>query len=134
MSTSYVEAKISVGLLAIVPYVPDSPSVEEVKGWDLQIRAFDSNAKGVELFHPGQPEGNEKRWKNLDGQSIQVLTDHRPRARYLYWQYCTSMLPTARRNDALKKEFKRGSWGMKAHWMKRGTYAYGIFGRDGPRI
>ncbi len=132
MLSSFVEEKISAGLLAIVPDVPDSPSVEEIKDWHLlelkpyKIRVLDANAKGMDKYIPCRPEGDEKPWKDLDGQTIQFLTDHRPRARYLYWQYCTSMLrlawrlPKARRNDALKKEFRRGYWGTKGRFMKKG--------------
>ncbi len=92
MLSSFVGAKISALLLAIVP---------DVKGWHLlkpksyKVRLLDFDAKGMDKYYPGELEGNEQRWKDIDGQSIQFVIDHQPRARYLYWQYCTSMLRLA---------------------------------------
>ena len=66
-------------------------------------------------------------FKDLDEQKLVFRTNHRPRARYLYWQYCTSLLQKAWRQPkgngnstiALKREFGCNCWGETGLFMKK---------------
>ena len=95
-----IEIRISKGLLAIVPDVDDLKSHDEVNAWYLlnprpyKIRVLDSNGWNINTWYPGQsvPMEERKTYKDLDNQRLMFRSNHRPRARYLYWQYCTSLL------------------------------------------
>ena len=52
-------------------------------------------------FHPGVVHPRET-WNELDGKKVQFSSDHRPRARYLYWRYCKTMPQHARQEKGHK--------------------------------
>lgn len=93
------EAKISKGIIAIVPNLPDKPNEEQMENWqksvpqDYKIRILDWNHRDMEKFVlSGDRKGQKLVWKEMDGKKIEFCTNHRPRARYLYWRYCVSIL------------------------------------------
>lgn len=64
-----------------------------------------------------------KRYKDLDGEEVSFKSGFRPRARYLYFHYCTTMLrrswlqPEAAK--ILKDELGQRFWGMPGRYMPR---------------
>ena len=157
------EKRISMGLMAIVPNIPDRPSEDQVDEWrkldpkPYKIRVLDSTDPMMDVYYPGQLKGKiHKTWIEMDGKPLVFRTDHRPRARYLYWQYCTSVLRNSwrvhkeKQGGMLKQEFNRAYWGTKGIFMDKvmlqgfaeevghkyedllETYADGVAGKPDP--
>lgn len=90
---SKAEEAFDKGLLLIVPYVPnDSPA--EIQRWhqnepkEYRIRVCEPNAPMMQYVIPG----DTRTWKDLDGSRLEFKGSSRPRARYLYFHYCMTML------------------------------------------
>ncbi|KAK3176942.1 hypothetical protein OEA41_008268 [Lepraria neglecta] len=126
------EKRISMGLMAIVPNIPDRPSENQVDEWrnlypkPYKIRVLDSTHRMMDTCYPGQSKREiHKTWIEMDGKPLLFRTDHRPRARYLYWQYCTSVLRNSwrahkeKQGGMLKQEFNRAYWGTKGIFMDK---------------
>lgn len=128
---------ISAGFLAIVPDVDDPSSREMVDAWHriepkpYKTRVLDPDGKGMDVYLPGGKghfscKGERKRYRDLDNKPLSFRSNHRPRARYLYWRYCTSMLrkswrtPNTTGTEVLIKEIKRPYWGTRGPFMKKG--------------
>ena len=127
-----VEKRISMGLMAIVPNIPDRPSKDQVDEWrnldpkPYKIRVVDSTHPIMDIYCPEQSRGEiHKTWIEMDGKPLLFRTDHRPRARYLYWQYYTSVLRNSwrahkeKQGAMLKQEFNRAYWGTKGIFMDK---------------
>lgn len=91
------EERIARGDIVIVPNVPDDFSKSVMDQWSAsapksyKIRILNPTAKGMDMYHPNGIERGIT-WIDLDGKELHFRSDHRPRTRYLYWQYCQSML------------------------------------------
>lgn len=130
MLSKYAEERIENGDIALVPDVADELSREEITDWsnsnpkEYKIKVMNPTAKGMNRCHPGLVKPRET-WNQLDGRRVQFSSDHRPRARYLYWQYCKTVLRHAWSNKAteadevLLKERGEKSWGTKGPYIKK---------------
>ncbi|CAF9905847.1 MAG: hypothetical protein HETSPECPRED_005965 [Heterodermia speciosa] len=125
----WAEKKISDGEIVIVPLVSDNASKEETAKW----AASDPKEYKVRIVKMSPDDRDQmlpvfrmkKTWGELDGAKVQFKSDHRPRARYLYWQYCQTTLRQSwlgknqNRPRALQSEFKKPFWGTAGSYMKR---------------
>lgn len=130
MLSSYAEKRLDDGDFVLVPDIPDSATSEEIDAWsasspkDYKIRITNPEAKGMKYYHPGCNKP-EKTWNDLDGTKVLFSSDHRPRARYLYWQYCKTMLrhawkgKGAQAEKILMQEKGQPFWGTKGPYMKK---------------
>ena len=127
-----VEERISLGYMAIVPAIPDRPSQRQVDEWResepkaYKIRVLNPTPQMMNTCYPWTAnEKDRKTWCEMDGRLLRFGSDHRPRARYLYWQYCTSVLRSSwrerkdKQRDMLKQEFNRAYWGTKGIFMNK---------------
>ncbi len=114
------------GLFVIVPYANDE-SETDVREWHLshpkryKIRVLDKNHKEMLEVIPGS---NPKTiWAQLDGRELKFLSDHRPRARYLYYAYCVAMLRRAHHQGEhehiLMDHLGRKFWGTPGPYLRR---------------
>ena len=65
------------------------------------------------------------KWTDLDGRELQFRSDHRPRARYLYYSYCVSMLQRSHHQGhyetVLQDHLGRKFWGTPGAYLQQ-TY------------
>lgn len=125
MST-VAETRMDKGLFVIVPFVNDE-SEAEVKAWHesnpkrYKVRVLDRNQKLMEGEIPGSDPKME--WADLDGHELQFRSDHRPRARYLYYSYCVSMLRRShhqgKHEEILKDHLGRKFWGTPGAYLRQ---------------
>lgn len=123
------EDKISKGLIVLVPDVVDEFSKGAMQDWAIsnpkqyKIRVLDPEAKGMDTYYPSG-ESKQKTWNSLDGKRVNFSSDHRPRTRYLYWQYCQSLLrrswESKRKEETAKEEFGKKFWGSRGKYMQDG--------------
>ena len=130
MLSEYAEKRLEDGDLVLVPDVKDAASQEEIDAWsesepkEYKIRVINPEAKGMDWFHPGYVNPRET-WNDLDGKKVQFSSDHRPRARYLYWQYCKTVLRQSwkekgtKAKDVLMRERGKKFWGTKGPYIKK---------------
>ena len=130
MLSKYAEERLEDGDIVLVPDVNDNASQKEINAWadsepkGYMIRVVDPEAKGMDRFHPGYVDPRET-WNDLDGKKVRFLSDYRPRARYLYWLYCKTVLRQSWREKSKKaKDVRmrdRGKilWGAKGAYIKR---------------
>ena len=130
MLSTWAEKRMEDGDIVLVPDVADAASQEEVERWsnsepkEYKIRITNRGAKGMDKYHPGCVTPRQT-WNELDGIKAQFSSDHRPRARYLYWQYCKTMLRHAWRNQGtnaekvLMEERGKQFWGTKGPYIKK---------------
>lgn len=130
MLSKYAEKRLADGDIVLVPDVSNAASQKEIDAWsasepkEYKIRILNGGAKGMDMFHPGWIPPR-KTWNELDGRKVQFSSDHRPRARYLYWQYCKTMLRHAWQEKGTKAEGvlmqERGKqfWGTKGPYIKK---------------
>ena len=128
--SEYAEKRLEDGDIVLVPDVKESASQEEIDAWsgsepkEYKIRVINPRAKGMDCFHPGYVNPRET-WNDLDGKKVQFLSDHRPRARYLYWQYCKAVLRQSwkekgsKAKDVLMRERRKKFWGTKGPYIKK---------------
>jgi hypothetical protein len=103
------EERFDKGLFVIVPTVDDPVSQHDIDAWsasepkEYKIRLLDKECPLMKRFLEHRPE----KWINVDGKLVEFRNDHRPRARYIYFHYCVSILrrPWNHNNDweVLKK-------------------------------
>ncbi len=125
MST-LAETRMDKGLFVIVPLINDE-SAEEVNAWHksgpkrYQLRVLDKNNSLMQEEIPGSDPKME--WADLDGQELQFRSEHRPRARYLYYCYCVSMLRRChhqgKHEEILKDYLGRKFWGIPGAYLRR---------------
>lgn len=138
MSTN-AENRMDKDLFVIVPCANDE-SEKDVREWHLshpkknKIRVFDKNHKEMLEVIPGSnPKTN---WAQLDGRKLQFLSDHQPRARYLYYAYCVTMLRRAHHQveheHILKNLLGRKFWGTPGPYLRKAYFA-GVCGGDWSR-
>ena len=129
------EKRIANGCIVIVPDVPDDATTAvldewtkaEIKNYKLRVlRPKDpSMQKALPANSPiNDTEKPRRSWHELDGEKVNFLTDIRPRARYLYWQFAVSLIRKAaysqhREENPLVKEFNKRFWGTRGSWIKK---------------
>lgn len=127
MSTM-AEARMDKGLFVIVPFANDE-SEAEIKAWHesnpkrYKLWVLDTTDKMMEGKIPHTDP--KITWPELDGREIQFRSDHRPRAQYLYYSYCVSMLRRShhqgQHETILKDHLGRKFWGTPGAYL-RWTY------------
>ena len=126
LMSTLAENRMDKGLFVIVPSANDE-SEKDVREWHLshpkryKIRVLDKNHKDMlELIPGSNPKTN---WAQLDGRELQFLSDHRPRARYLYYAYCVAILRRAHHQGEhehiLKDHLGRKFWGTPGLYLRR---------------
>ena len=132
MLSIIAEKHIEAGRIVMVPFVSDEASKEEVDAWDqserkrYKIRVVDTKDQEIKRYTPFSKEGNPRETYNefLEGKEVQVSSDHRPRARYLYWHYCLFMLKHSwhkdlNKGETIKKELGERYWGTRGAFMEK---------------
>ena len=136
------EDKISSGQMALVPGVREDASNDEIDDW----RESHPRPYKIHIFNPDSKEMNKivppffgvdmttrrqgQTWADLHGQNVEFRSDHRPRARYLYWQWMINMLKAVmqvnhRVDNPMPKEFGKRFWGTGGKWIKK-KYLLGL--------
>ena len=119
-----VEEKFETGLFAIVPDIQDNPTAEQVVQWQEQepkeykLKIIDRDPAKLNRIIP---ELGETRWMDLDGKKLDFRSEFRPRARYLYWNFCLQILRLAfreRHKGSVLREQELG----KQFWVSPGKY------------
>ena len=69
------------------------------------------------------PESDQS-WKDLDGTNVEFRSAFRPRARYLYFNYCIQILRRAWKAERsaaeqMRQEFNAGFWGTRGPYLPR---------------
>ncbi|KAL8661211.1 MAG: hypothetical protein Q9202_005813 [Teloschistes flavicans] len=130
------EKRLANGWMVLIPDLPETASTEQLDAWAVsepkayKIRVLDSKPKEMTMFLPvgcalHQPSGRRRCWWELDNQSVQFSSRHRPRARYLYWQFAVALLRQAYQSrhpeaNPVAAEFgKRFCWGTGGQWIRR---------------
>lgn len=129
LMSKQAEKHFDKGHIVIVPTLSSNSSASDVNSWQHQhperyeIRVLDRDGQGMENFIS---VSSELKWSDLDGRELQFRSDHRPRARYLYFHYCASVLRLSWRTPEIKtdgtavtKELKKRFWGTPGRYMRR---------------
>ena len=135
MMSKDAEKRIANGCIVIVPDVPDDATTAVLDEWtraeikDYKLRVLRPNDPSMQKVLPANIASkdtgkNRRLWHELDGEKVNFLTDFRPRARYLYWQFAVSLLRKAwqsqhREDNPLIKEFGKRFWGTRGSWIKK---------------
>lgn len=122
------EKKLEKGHIVIVPRLSDEPTEEEIQEWqksdvkEYQIRVLEPNAEGMRSDITGRAD--ECTWADLDRKPVVFRSNFRPRARYLYFLYCVTVLRRSWRmnkaTSSLSNELGKPSWGTRGKFMKKG--------------
>ncbi len=123
--SSTVEEKFESGLYVIVPDLPENASPAEMALWN-NSEPKEYKLKIIDLNHPSAERWFDKvgglKWKDLDNKRLVFRSSFRPRARYLYYHYCTQLLRRAwnedYQGDILKHELKKRFWGTPGKYIR----------------
>lgn len=123
------EERFSSGHFTIVPDLDEDPTPAQSEAWQR------SNPKEyrIRVLHPDAAEmkrlinlGSDVRWADLDNKRLQWRANFRPRARYLYWSYCETMLRQAYSSasntdvtELRRQEVGKRYWGSAGSYMKK---------------
>lgn len=124
MMSTVAERRFDKGLFVIVPDVEENPSESTISRWcsssvrDYKIKVLDKSHPLMIQFINGNTL--DKKWSDIDGQRVSFRGDFRPRARYLYFHYCSSVLRRAWA-PSLTWETTKNELGKKV-WATRGRY------------
>jgi len=121
--------------IVIVPDIDDDASEEAIDNWTrsepkgYKTRIVNLTPRQLDKYLPCHEDENrslsQRTWRQLEDAPLQFRSDHRPRARYLYWRYCPTILrnswrkPNHQRNNALLPEFRKPFWGARSAYMKK---------------
>ena len=128
MLSTYASKRLEDGDIILVPDIADTANQEEMNAWsasepkEYKIRVTNPKAKGMDRAHQGYGYANRKEtWNDLDGKQVQFSSAHRPHARYLYWQYCKTMLRQSWKEKSVGATDIRLEkvWGPKGAYMKK---------------
>lgn len=126
---SAAEERFDKGYFVIVPSTNDE-SAEEIEAWHkstakrYKIRVLDRDAKMMKMFLPPSAMKDKSMvWVDLDGQELQFLSSHRPRARYLYYHYCVQMLRRSYHKNEhekiLRDHLGKKFWGTPGPYLRK---------------
>ncbi|EAA33784.2 hypothetical protein NCU08538 [Neurospora crassa OR74A] len=131
-----VEKALDLGLIAIVPDLAEDAKEEEWEKWEssrprgYKWKVMDNDAKLLEencWVKPDHPESIIM-VRELDGKPLQFreTSDHRPRARYLYFLFVSALLKKAwdhknrRKPEAVQKDqIGKRMWATKGRYLHR---------------
>lgn len=119
--SKYAKTRLDDGDIVLVPDVSDAASQEEMDAWsrsdpkEYKIRVANSEAHHMNVFYPGG-EDLRRTWNSLDGRKVNFSSAHRPHARYLYWQYCVTMLRHSWKNKGTQAKI---FWGVPGSYIKK---------------
>ncbi|MCJ1392996.1 hypothetical protein MMC18_005868 [Xylographa bjoerkii] len=124
--SSYAEQRFDKGFFVIVPMVADEDTPESIATWiksepkEYKIRVV--NPQGANMATTTTPQSN-KTWNDLDGAPLVFRSQHRPKARYLYWHYCQTILRRSwvnqKAENVLRDELGRPYWGTPGPFMRK---------------
>ena len=121
------EKRIENGWMVLVPNVPADATTAQLDTWskakvkEYKLRVLCPENANMKKYL----DMTEARvWNDLDGQRVQFKSDHRPRARYLYWQFATALLRKAlqsnhKKNNPVATELGKRYWGTGGPWIRR---------------
>lgn len=119
------------GYFVIVPYIPtdspyDEPSVNMIKAWhenepkEFRIRICERDGSGMNKFISGV---DGPTWNDLDGSKLVSKSNARPRARFLYFHYCTTILRRSwhqsKVSQVLRDKLGKLYWGTPGRFMAK---------------
>jgi hypothetical protein len=124
------EKVFDVGLLAIVPQLPNNPIDTELESWrnsepkEYKIRILDYQHEKIDT--PLDSEGSLT-WRDFDNKPLKFLNDFRPRARYLYFHYCLQILRISwkyahykgKSGEMIKTEMRKSFWGTTGRYLPK---------------
>ena len=123
--SSEAERRFEAGYLVIVPDIRDQSTKEQVNAWETsdpkeyKIRVLDPKHRLMQalIFNTDKP------WADLGNGCVHFKTNFRPRARYLYFAYCSAMLRSSFGGSHLKNskaELGKKFWGTPGRYMLEG--------------
>ncbi|KAL6716885.1 hypothetical protein ACLMJK_004797 [Lecanora helva] len=123
------EDRFERGEMCLVPDLQDNATPAEVQAWqnaatkDYKIRVVRPQAKKMLL---AISPNDLKLWTSLDNKNLDFKgKDFRPRARYVYWAYLTTMLSLAYsekgKDGGLHRQVAQAEVG-KLYWGSAGSY------------
>lgn len=120
------EVRFDKGYFVIVPRISDDASSKEIGTWhssepkEYQIRIIEHDVKEMSYFTDAT---SQQRWRELNGHPVTFRSNFRPRARYLYFHYCVTMLRRSwtkeKPTNALRDELGRLYWGTPGGVVRR---------------
>ncbi len=117
----------------IIPDVDDHGNEEAIDKWTrsdpkgYKTRIVNLSPIDLDTYLPCQGDDlpmSQRTWRQLDDAPLRFRSEHRPRARYLYWRYCQTMLRYSwrraeqERNNVLP-DFRKPVWGAGGAYMKK---------------
>ena len=123
------ELRFSEGMFVIVPDLDDNAPIDEAKAWqtmaikEYKIKVLKPDCR--EMKNQIDANGDPTRtWASRDGQRIKWKSDFRPRARYLYWAYISTMFKLSFQDkkaqvDNPAKIFGKRFWGTAGSYIKK---------------
>ncbi|KAL2417633.1 hypothetical protein ABEF95_002869 [Exophiala dermatitidis] len=118
-----IEKKIDSGYYVIVPLLPENPTPEQHHQW----QTTEPKEYQLRVLNPNDPYGTKIidtdgiTYNDLDGKKLEFRSDFRPRARYLYFLFCVSVLRQAwkenREYNILRKKLGKYFWGTGGRYM-----------------
>ena len=125
MMSVHAEERFDKGMLVLVPDLKDDASPTQVRQWQkleakpYKLRVMDFKAPLMNMrIQTDQPAT----WVSLNNRRVEFRSNHRPRARYLYFAYLVGLLykthsiPKEKRyDDQLGKTY----WGSGDRYMQR---------------
>ena len=121
MLSEYAKTRLDDGDIVLVPDVSDAASQEETDAWsrsdpkEYKIRVTNTDADKTNFYHPGG-EDLKRTWNQLDGRKVNFSSAHRPQARYLFWQYCVTLLRHSWKNKGIQAQ---KFWGTQGSYIKK---------------
>ena len=120
------EKRIENGWMVLVPDVPADATTAQLEAWtkakikEYKLRVLCPENANMKKYM----DMTESRiWNDLDGQRVLFKSDHRPRARYLYWQFAIALLRKAwqsdhKTNNPVAAELGKRYWGTGGPWIR----------------
>ena len=126
LTSTAAEVKFGKGLYVIVPDVSEETPPAEISLWNSS-EPKDYKIRIIDKTHPEIDEVIDKEkghtWRDLDGRKVKFRNHNRPRARYLYYHYCTQLLRRAWnmkvQGDILTDELNTHFWGIPGKYIRQ---------------
>ncbi|KAK0513324.1 hypothetical protein JMJ35_004310 [Cladonia borealis] len=127
MMLADAEKRIENGWMVLVPDVPIDATTAQLDTWSkVKVKEYKQRVLCPENANMKQyiDQIGGRVWNDLDGQRVQFKSDHRPRARYLYWKFAVALLRKAwqsahRPNNLVAAELGEEYWGIGGPWIRR---------------
>ncbi len=124
--SSTAEERFGKGHFVVVPDVPDQPTEQQLDTWE----ASDPKEYKIKVLNPTAELMTQivigtvnTIWAALDNKRLQFKTSCRPRARYLYFAYCTALLRRSfggKHLEVSQAELGKRFWGTPGKYMLEG--------------